>query len=130
MAAVPPRVNAVNAGNVARSSDFNAEAAVGNFLLYDRPIARVRQLTAQTIQSATVTPMLFDIVDADNDGMRTGVGSSTDRLVCRTTGWYSITGTVCFPSTGMGPVWPCSTSTGAGSTDSFQRAPRERPTWV
>ena len=102
MAVVPSRVSTVVAGSIAKSADFNAEASAGNFALFDRPIVKVRQFTAQTLQTATLTPIVFDTVDVDNDGTRTGVGSSTDRLICRTTGWYSIMGVVVYPQTGTG----------------------------
>lgn len=60
----------------------------------DPPMVRLRQTTAQNLNSSAVTPIVWDLVEVENDEMWTS--TTATRLKPTTAGWYVGTCSVSF----------------------------------
>lgn len=85
MAMTLPDVPSLNAGYVADSTDMNAMAYAAQFAL-NKPYSRVHATTTQTITSTTGTPVNYDTIDFDPDGMYSS--GNPGRLTVQTPGYY------------------------------------------
>jgi hypothetical protein len=90
-----PDLNMWNAGTAHDQTTFNAVSYALNFLLAP-PECRVDQTSAQAIATGviTATPITFDTLVKDNDGMWDS--SHPTYLTIQTPGWYEIEWAVCW----------------------------------
>lgn len=63
----------------------------GQFWVTNRPRARLRQTSAQSLSNGVWTGVNFDTEDLDNDGGHS-TSSNTSRYVAVTAGWYLVGG--------------------------------------
>lgn len=94
--AVVPTIPTFVAGQIVTAAQLNALAAALNFDLYTRPTCKFSATTSQSIPNSVFTVLTFAATAVDTDGGRTGAGSGTDRYVCRTAGWYSVSATMSY----------------------------------
>jgi hypothetical protein len=97
-----PSVPNFTTNEVATSSDIEKIVTALNFALYNRPLFKGHATVAQAIGTGSLSTLAIDTTDVDTDGGRTGAGSATDRYVCRTQGWYTVSVTVSYQTNGTG----------------------------
>lgn len=73
--------------------------------LLNRPAARLRQTTAQTLTTSVATSVLLNVEDLDSDPGNVGAHSTvsnTSRYTARYPGWYLVAGSTSYNSSGTG----------------------------
>lgn len=90
---------------LAPSSEMNSYVRDPISFLLRPPMAELRQLVAQTIATATGTPITFTFEDMDQDP--DGIGghdnsTNPSRYTARYAGWYLCTGAVCWLNNATG----------------------------
>lgn len=101
MPGVPPVPTFVT-NETLTSADVNKLAAALNFALTNRPLYRGHCLNSQAIGTSQYSVLAIDTTEVDTDGGRVGTGSGSERYVCRTPGWYTVSATVSYQSNSTG----------------------------
>src|SRR4051812_49348432 len=89
------------AGQPLSASDWNTKVRDSMEFLHNPPACRARKTTAQSLNTATLTTVLFDAERFDTDAIHDNV-TNTSRLTCQTAGIYVITADLSFASNATG----------------------------
>lgn len=95
-----PTVPTFTAGAVLTASDLNALGTAINFWA-SPPRASITKSANQSIANNTLTLITWDVEVYDTDTMHDNV-TNNSRLICKTAGYYAITGAVQFSTNGTG----------------------------
>ena len=116
-----PTTHTFSAGEVVTDTTMNNNiTAVLNFLMAP-PILRVRQTSAQSLTTGTLTAITLDTEDVDSSGMHSTV-SNTSRATAVYPGWYWVNANVTFAANATGmrtSSWAVNGSTQNGSGTDF-----------
>jgi len=90
---IVPSTRIFTAGEVETGAYLNSAVTnMGNFML-GRPIASLRQTSAQSIANSTTTDITWNIEDIDRDNGHS-TSSNTERYTAQTAGWYWCVGSI------------------------------------
>lgn len=103
MATLPSTPAAATVGSKITATNWNNQVQLPEeFFRVNRPICVLKQGTVQSLTTATLTAITFDVETLDRDNQHS-TSSNTDRVIIGSTlGWYRITGSIAYAGNATG----------------------------